>query len=73
VGGKIKTFAYPNGNYNENVMKVLRDCNFECAVTTRKGFLGPETPLMEIPRIGIHEDISNTVPMFRGRILLEIF
>jgi len=69
----VTTFAYPNGNYDENVQHVLQECVFAGAVTTKKGFLGRDTPLMEIPRIGIHEDISNTIPMFRARILLEKF
>lgn len=73
LGVEATTFAYPNGNYNQPVMKILREGDFAGAVTTKKGFLGRDTPLLEIPRIGIHEDISNTVPMFQGRILLESF
>jgi len=73
LGVKVSIFAYPNGNYNENVQKVLQECTFAGAVTTRKGLMNQETSLMEIPRIGIHEDISYTVPMFQGRILLEKF
>jgi peptidoglycan/xylan/chitin deacetylase (PgdA/CDA1 family) len=70
---KVRTFAYPNGNYNTNIQAILQENKFVAAVTTRKGFLKVDTPLMEIPRIGIHEDISNTIPMFQGRILLEKF
>lgn len=69
LGGKVSTFAYPNGNYNKKVQRLLQDCHFIGAVTTRRGFLTKDTPLMEIPRIGIHEDISNSIPSFWGRIL----
>jgi hypothetical protein len=31
------------------------------------------SPLMAIPRIGLHEDVSNTVPMLRSRILFDRF
>jgi peptidoglycan/xylan/chitin deacetylase (PgdA/CDA1 family) len=73
LGVNACTFAYPNGNYNQDIQKILLENQFVGAVTTRKGFLGHNTPLMEIPRIAIHEDISGTVPLFQGRILLEKF
>jgi len=73
IGRKVRTFAYPNGNHNESLQKVLTESGFNAAVTTRKGFFHPCTPLMEIPRIAIHEDVSNTIPMFRSRILLPKF
>jgi len=73
LGVNVTTFSYPNGNYTENIVKMLNEGNFAGAVTTRKGFLGHQTPRMEIPRIAIHDDISCTIPMLQGRILLETF
>lgn len=73
LGRRVTAFAYPNGNYTENVLNILAESGFTAAVTTRKGFLARDTPLMEIPRIAIHEDVSDTIPMFRSRILLRSF
>lgn len=73
LGGKVRIFAYPNGNHSESIRKVLAENGFSAAVTTRKGFLGSGMPLMEVPRIAIHEDVSNTIPMFRSRILFRKF
>ena len=73
IGGKVSTFAYPNGNYTESLRNILTENGFNAAVTTRKGFLGRGIPLMEVPRIAIHEDVSSTIPMFRSRILLRKF
>lgn len=73
LGGEASIFAYPNGNFNETVKRILQEGDFVGAVTTKKGFLSRDTPLLEIPRIGIHEDISDTISMFQGRILLETF
>lgn len=70
LGGKVSIFAYPNGNYNEKIQDLLCGCGFVGAVTTRKGYLTKDTPLLEIPRIGMHEDVSNSIPTFWGRILL---
>jgi peptidoglycan/xylan/chitin deacetylase (PgdA/CDA1 family) len=69
----VNLFAYPNGNFNSDIQQVVKDNGFIGAVTTRKGFVRRDTPLMEIPRIGIHEDISNSVPMLRSRILFDRF
>lgn len=70
---KVNTFAYPNGNYDQDITKLLRDNGFKGAVTTNKGYVGLDTPQLEIPRIGMHEDVSCTLPLFRARILLGRF
>jgi peptidoglycan/xylan/chitin deacetylase (PgdA/CDA1 family) len=73
LGIRISTFAYPNGNNNGSLQKMLAESGYNAAVTTRKGFLERGMPRMEIPRIAIHEDVSNTIPMFRSRILFKKF
>jgi peptidoglycan/xylan/chitin deacetylase (PgdA/CDA1 family) len=73
LGNRVTTFAYPNGNNNECIRRVLAEKGFSAAVTTRKGYLDGKTPLMAIPRIAMHDDVSNTVPMFRSRILFRRF
>lgn len=73
LGGKVRSFAYPNGNHNNSIRMVLKESGFDAAVTTRKGYLSTGTPLMEVPRIAIHEDVSNSIPMFRSRILFRTF
>jgi len=73
LGGKVSSFAYPNGNYTESIQKFLTESGFKVAVTTCKGFIAHNTPVMEVPRIAIHEDVSNTIPMFRSRILFRRF
>lgn len=71
LGVKVRTFAYPNGNYNEDVLETVKECGFDYAVTTKNGLLDRDAPLLEIPRIAIHEDVSNTIPMFRWRIIFR--
>lgn len=73
LGSKVRLFAYPNGNHNKCIQMILDECGFEAAVTTCKGLQDCGMPLMEIPRVAIHEDISNTIPMFRSRILFRQF
>ena len=73
LGCRVGSFAYPNGNRNGSIDKRVADSGFVAAVTTDRGFLDRNTPLMEVPRIGVHEDVSSTIPMFRSRILFRKF
>lgn len=73
LGEKIRTFAYPNGNHNEEIRAILITNGFDAAVTTCKDFVDYKTTIMQLPRIAIHEDVSNTIPMFRSRILFKKF
>ncbi len=70
---KVSAFAYPNGNHNARVRQILDADGFDVAVTTRKGFFEQGVPFLEVPRIGLHEDVSCTIPMLRSRILLHAF
>jgi len=49
---RVKYFAYPNGNYDANVINALTDSGFECSFTTTNKPWGHEQ-LFEIPRIGV--------------------
>jgi len=73
LGVRPEFFAYPNGNFNSNLQAILKRHGFRGAVTTRKGRFGEGVPLFEIPRIGVHEDISRTIPLFLARIFLDRF
>ena len=66
-------FAYPNGNHTPDVQLLLKKHGFKAAVTTRKGWYDRNVSLFEMPRIGMHEDVSNTASMFFARILLRRF
>lgn len=73
IGCCIKTFAYPNGNHDKNIIRVLEKNGFYGAVTTQKGFLSSSTSPMKIPRVAVHEDVSSTIPVLRARILSRFF
>jgi len=66
-------FAYPNGDFNQVVKTILANHGFSGAVTTMRGYVTHATPKLEIPRISIHDDVSNTPPLFYSRILLNSF
>jgi peptidoglycan/xylan/chitin deacetylase (PgdA/CDA1 family) len=61
----VPIFCYPNGDYNMGIAKMVSNTEYQAAVTTRFGAnkAGQEN-LYALNRIGIHNDISNTVPLF---------
>ena len=66
-------FAYPNGNFTTQIQEHVRKQGFKGAVSTRKGWVDKHSDLFALPRIGIHEDISSTLPLFQARILCRGF
>lgn len=66
-------FSYPNGNYTVAIKMLLKKHCFKAAVTTKKGIFDKNSDLLEIPRVAIHQDISETLPMLLGRIWLKGF
>jgi peptidoglycan/xylan/chitin deacetylase (PgdA/CDA1 family) len=49
----VTSFAYPNGNYNDMVVKSLRECGFKCSLTTVARPWKKEESNFTIPRMGI--------------------
>ncbi len=73
LGVRPDLFAYPNGNYTSEIRDIVKKQGFKGAVTTKKGWVNPGTDMHEIPRIGMHEDVSRTIPLFLARMYLRRF
>ncbi|MFW5891295.1 MAG: polysaccharide deacetylase family protein [bacterium] len=56
--GCIKVFSYPNGNYNQQTVDVLKKLKYEIAVTTNLEFIRKETDVYQIPRNVLPDDAS---------------
>lgn len=65
----IPVFCYPNGNYTPEIAREVKAAGYEAAVSTQFGFEdnGPED-LFRLKRIGLHNDISATIPLFTFHI-----
>lgn len=61
----INVFCYPNGSYNKEISDMVRAAGYKAAVTTTSG-LEDNSPedLFSLRRVGIHNDISSTIPLF---------
>lgn len=73
IGVEPSLFSYPNGNYTPDVQLLLKKHGYAGAVITRRGRLGKQSDLFEIPRIGMHQDVSNSVSSFQARTLIRGF
>jgi peptidoglycan/xylan/chitin deacetylase (PgdA/CDA1 family) len=62
--GYIPVFCYPNGDNNHAIQDLVRQSQYVAAVGTRRGLEGrrPDN-LYELRRIGMHNDISETIPL----------
>jgi peptidoglycan/xylan/chitin deacetylase (PgdA/CDA1 family) len=73
TGKPCVLFAYPEGRSTPVARDVLRRHGFEGAVTTRRGWLDGKDDPFDLPRIGMHEDISRTRPLFAARLFFPGF
>ncbi len=58
LGERPKLFAYPNGDTNSAVTELVGRY-FEAAVTTHPGICSPSSNLLELPRVGAPNSVSD--------------
>jgi peptidoglycan/xylan/chitin deacetylase (PgdA/CDA1 family) len=65
----LPVLAYPNGNYDREIIERVKAAGFVAAVSTRFGFEGcSSTDFFELKRVGVHHDMSATLPLFSFHI-----
>lgn len=68
LGTPITGFCFPNGDYSNEALNIVKQ-HYQFAVTTHRGHnkaQGLDTHTMV--RIGVHDDISNTPMKFKARL-----
>jgi peptidoglycan/xylan/chitin deacetylase (PgdA/CDA1 family) len=68
TGKPVKLFSYPNGNYNQNILNILKEYGIKIAVTTDRGTIDKSNNLLTLKRLLIHNDITSNVPMFAYKL-----
>ena len=63
-----KVFCYPNGDWDDDCLKILSDSEYLGAVTTQAGRIRQDTESFLLNRIGIHEDVSSSPSLFSYRL-----
>ncbi len=62
------SFCYPNGNYNKSALRQLLAEDYSFAFTTSSGWNSPDTPVFELKRVGLHQDVSHSKELLAYRI-----
>jgi peptidoglycan/xylan/chitin deacetylase (PgdA/CDA1 family) len=65
----LPVFCYPNGNYSEEIVDQVRAAGYLAAVCSDSG-VEARAPgnLFALRRVGIHNDVSETMPLFAFRL-----
>ena len=62
-------FCYPNGNFNQDIVRRVRDAGYNLSVTTKFGWNVKGSDCFTLKRVNLHQDISSTVPLLLYRLL----
>jgi len=80
IGQRVHTFAYPNGrlsDFNDDIISILKEADFECAVTTMYGTNSLLTDVFRLRRIAIRTDDDQSMFKIKlagfGRIFEPIY
>lgn len=68
LGQNIEAFSYPNGNWSRQLTLAVRRHGYRAAFGTEPGFVRPGSDLYRIRRINIHQDMTETLPLFLARV-----
>ena len=69
VVGNGLSFCYPNGNYNERIVKMMKECGYVSAMTCNSGWNWKGGDLYTLKRISIHNDVSSTESLLAYRLI----
>jgi peptidoglycan/xylan/chitin deacetylase (PgdA/CDA1 family) len=54
----VLTFAYPNGNYDDSIRRLVINAGARCAVSTVPGIASPASDRYALPRVNVHDGVS---------------
>ena len=68
VNSTFIPFCFPNGNYNDRILKLISESGYHASVTTEIGWNDVKDSIYKLKRISIHQDISFSRQMFGCRL-----
>ncbi len=70
TGERFTPLSYPNGNYNDRVIEIAKDLEYDCALTVESGYVGLSSDLFRLKRVNLHDNDSRGI---RGRFSPALF
>jgi peptidoglycan/xylan/chitin deacetylase (PgdA/CDA1 family) len=64
----VCAFSYPNGNYDDQIVALVRDSGYKVGFGVTPGYVSAISDPYRLCRINIHEDMTSTLPMFLGKL-----
>ena len=61
-------FCYPNGNFNDEILRMVQEMGYSLAVSTKSGWNEEKADYYSLKRIPLHDDISSTHALFACRL-----
>jgi len=65
----VIAFSYPNGNYNKDIIELVKSHGYAVAFSTENGHVSAADDPFTVKRINIHNDVTKNIPMFLSTIL----
>ena len=65
----VMSFSYPNGSLTPAVRSTVQAAGYQFALTIEPGLVAASDDPFTIRRVNVHEDMTNSTPMFLARIL----
>lgn len=69
LGSDPATFAYPNGDFDDDVVEAVRTAGYALAFTTKVGIVSPASDRLRLERVNIHEAGAPSAAGLLGRIV----
>ena len=58
LGSRPSAFVYPDGQYDDRAMRLVRDAGYAYAFTCNEGLATRRSPRLALPRLSIHDGVS---------------
>lgn len=55
-----RLLSYPFGAFSDPIRRLARACGYRAALTTNRGTASKDSDLWQLPRVGLHDDISRS-------------
>ncbi len=70
IGGTVDIFAYPNGNHDDQIKRLVRRAGYRCAMAVTKAHVSHQSDRYSLGRTNIHQ--GNSLG-FSGRFSVALF